>query len=110
MAEGKLAFKAYRRDPGGRTIPGGSSISGILNCSVDSMKFRTIKIPTNWGCKAVLGKLRSGAKWKARRVGETAYVTITESVAIDIALKGGENLFQVRTVSGADVFELLMLD
>jgi len=106
----RLDFKAYRREGSGRAIPGGSSISGILNWDVDASKFCTIKIPANTSCKAVLGKLRSGNSWQARRVGETAYITIPEALTIDIALKGAENLFQVRTVSGADVFELLLLD
>ena len=105
-----MDFKAYRRDPSGNVISGGSAISGILNWSVNSTQFRTIKIPVGTSCKAILGKLRSGGKWKIRRVGETSYITITEALTIDIALTDGDNLFQVQTVSGADVFELLMLD
>jgi hypothetical protein len=102
--------RPYRRDGAGHPIPGGSKISGIFNEYVDGSTWRTVKIPASQFCKALLCKLRSGNRWKARRVGETDYITIEEMLSLDIALEAGENLFQVQTESGSDTFEVLLLD
>jgi hypothetical protein len=103
--------KGYRRDGAGHPIPGGSSIAGIVNQSVSSSVWETVKLPSDGSdCKAILCKLRSGNPWKLRRVGMTNYVTITENLSLDIALQAGENIGQVQAASGTDTFEVMLLD
>jgi hypothetical protein len=99
-------MKSYRHIDG-HPIPGGSIIAGVLNFST-STSWKTIKIDRD--CKALVAKLRSGDEWRCKRVGENAYYTVSDMISIDIALKAGENLFQVLSPSGNDTLEVMLLD
>jgi len=91
-------------------VSGGTRLPAILNIAVDDSSWTAITLGANDSCRSILAGLRSGNPWKlSNSSAGSTYKTLSSNIAIDIIKGASETLFYVKTASGNDTLECILL-